>query len=79
MPEIGASTKFTFTVSGLSSTTWVSRFEATEAMSDLFHVELALTSEDKEISFADVVGKPALLTLETHGAEPRHIHGIVSR
>jgi len=79
MPEIGASTKFTFSVNGLSSITWVSRFEALEAVSDLFQVELALTSEDKEITFADVVGKPALLTLETDGAEPRHIHGMVSR
>ncbi len=79
MPEIGTSTKFTFTVDGLAAIVWVARFEAVEAVSDLFQVALTLTSEEKDIAFADVVGKSALLTLETDGSEPRHIHGIVSR
>jgi type VI secretion system secreted protein VgrG len=79
MPEIGASTRFTFKVDGLSAPTWVARFEAAEGISTLFEVELTLTSEEKDIAFADVVGKTALLTLETDGSEPRHLHGIVSR
>ena len=79
MPEIGAATRFTFEVQGLSAATWVARFEAREAISDLFEVELTLTSDDKDIAFADVVGKPAVLKLETDQSEPRFIHGIVSR
>jgi type VI secretion system secreted protein VgrG len=79
MPEIGASTKFTFQVDGLSASTWVARFEAFEAISELFEVELALSSEDKDIPLGDVVGKSALLTLETDQSEPRYIHGIVAR
>src|SRR6185503_2572938 len=57
----------------------VARFEATEAISALFEVELMLTSEEKDIAFSDVIGQPALLTLETDGSAPRHIHGMVSR
>ena len=79
MPEIGASTKFTFTIDGLPTPTYVARFEAVEAMSTLFEVELTLTSEDKDIAVADVVGQSALLTLEADGSEPRYFHGIVSR
>jgi len=79
MPEIGASTKFSFQVDGLSSTTWVARFEAREAISSLFEVSLLLTSDDKDIPFADVVGKSALLTLETDGSDPRYLHGMVAR
>jgi type VI secretion system secreted protein VgrG len=77
--DIAASTKFTFRVDGLSAETQVARFEAVEAMSSLFEVELTLTSDDNNIAFADVVGKTALLTLETHKSEPRYLHGIVSR
>jgi len=79
MPEIGASTKFKFQVEGLSSATWVARFEGTEAISGLYQFELTLTSEEKDISFADVIGRAARLTLETDKSEPRHIHGLVAR
>ena len=77
--EIGASTRFTFQVQGLSAATSVARFEATEAISDLFEVDLLLTSEDKDIAFADVVGQAAVLKLETDKSEPRFLHGIVSK
>jgi type VI secretion system secreted protein VgrG len=79
MAAQGASTGFTFTIQGVSATLRVSRWEATEAISELFEVELSLTSEDRDIAFADAVGKPALLKIETEGSEPRLFHGIVSR
>lgn len=79
MPEIAAATRFSFKVDGLSAVTYVARFEADEAVSELFRVELLLTSDDKDIAFADVVGKPAALELTTDGSEPRYLHGIVAR
>jgi type VI secretion system secreted protein VgrG len=79
MPEIGASQTFTFEISGVSSELSVAHFEAREAMSSLFEVELTLTSEDKDVSFASAVGKPACLTVTTDGAPPRYLNGIVSR
>lgn len=79
MAELGAATNFTFQVDGLAAPTWVARFEGTEAISTLFQFELILTSDDRDIVFADVVGRPARLKLETDKSEPRHIHGIVSR
>lgn len=79
MPEIGAATKFTFEIQGLGAKTWVARFEGQEAISDLFRFELTLTSDDPHIAFADVIGSPALLTLDMDQSAPRHVHGIVSR
>src|SRR5512140_2145553 len=79
MPEIAAATRFTLTIQGLSAPTWVARFTAAEAISDLFEIELYLTSDDKDIAFSAVVGKPATLTLETDQSAPRYFHGIVSR
>jgi type VI secretion system secreted protein VgrG len=79
MPAIGAASLLTFKVQGLSSHTWVARFTATEGISELFAVELILTSDDRDIPFAEVVGKPALFMLETDQSAPRHIHGMVSR
>jgi type VI secretion system secreted protein VgrG len=79
MPEIAAATRFTFKVQGLSAITYVARFEADEAVSELFRVDLMLTSDDKDIAFADVVGKPGVLKLVTDGSEPRFLHGIVAR
>ena len=79
MATHGASTRFTFTIQGLSAAVRVSRFEAREAISELFQVDLTLTSDDKDIAFSDVVGKHGLLKIETEGSEPRLLHGIVAR
>jgi type VI secretion system secreted protein VgrG len=79
MAAIGTSTTFTFKIDGLNAHTSVARFEGEEAISELCQFELTLTSDDNAIAFADVVGKPAQLTLETDQHEPRYVHGIVSR
>jgi type VI secretion system secreted protein VgrG len=79
MPEIGSTTTFHFEVEGLGSKLSVARFEGREAVSDLFQFKLFLMSEDKDIAFSSVVGKPARLVLNTDKSEPRYVHGIVSR
>lgn len=68
---------FAFEVSGLSSALRVARFMGREAISEPFRFDLTLVSEDPNVSFEDVVGKPALLTMR--GEEPRYVHGIVAR
>ncbi len=70
--------RFLFEVTGLSQTLRVVRFAGREGLSELFHFELVLASEDG-IAAADVVGKPALLSLKTDLGELRHVSGIVSR
>ncbi len=79
MPDIANFAQFTLNVDGLSSPVSVARFEGTEAVSELFQIEIMLTSDDKDIVIADVVGKNALLTIQPNEGEPRHFHGIVSR
>ena len=79
MPDIANFAQFTLNVDGLSSPMSVARFEGTEAISELFQIEIMITSEDKDIVIADVVGKNALLTIQPNEGEPRHFHGIVSR
>lgn len=79
MTAIGASSTFTFTITGLEAATAVAQFEATEAIAQLFQVQLLLVSEDPDIAFDAVIGQPALFTLTTDGSEPRYLHGILSR
>jgi type VI secretion system secreted protein VgrG len=56
----------------------VVRFAGEEGMSRLFELQVEFASEDPAIAFSDVVGKPALLTIDD-GREPRLLHGMVSR
>lgn len=70
--------RFLFEVTGLSQTLRVVRFAGREGLSELFHFEIVLASEDG-IAAADVVGKTALLSLKTDEGELRYVHGIVSR
>src|SRR5882757_3126345 len=54
-------------------------FHGSEAISQLFHFNLDLLSENDSVSFKDVVGKDATLRIfDADGAE-RHWHGFVSR
>jgi type VI secretion system secreted protein VgrG len=54
-------------------------FHGSEAISQPFHFNLDLLSENESISFKDVVGKDATLRIfDADGAE-RHWHGFVSR
>ncbi|MCC6552279.1 MAG: type VI secretion system tip protein VgrG [Polyangiaceae bacterium] len=70
--------KFTFEVDGLLPALNVARFGGREALSELFRFDLTLTSTEGAIAFADVIGKPARLTLQA-GEQQRFVHGIVSR
>jgi type VI secretion system secreted protein VgrG len=54
-------------------------FHGSEAISQPFHFNLDLLSENESVSFKDVVGKDATLRIfDADGAE-RHWHGFVSR
>jgi len=70
---------FGLQITGISSTLMVAKFEATEAMSSLFSVDVVFGSDDKEISFSDAIGKPTALSMQLEKDDPRFIHGIVSR
>ena len=69
---------FAFEIEGLAHTLNVARFGGREALSELFRFDLTLTSTEAAIAFADVIGKPARLTLQA-GDKQRFVHGIVSR
>ncbi|XXT25192.1 type VI secretion system tip protein TssI/VgrG [Sorangium sp. So ce429] len=56
----------------------VVRLEGREAISELFHVEITLAAEDESLALGDVVGQPALLTLNGP-ATPRLVHGVIAR
>ena len=68
---------FTFQVASLEEELRVVRFDGDEGLSQLFQFEIQL-SAGPDITCADVLGKAALLTIESQG-EPRYVHGIVSR
>ena len=50
-----------------------------EGMSQLFHYTLDLASEDGKISFQDILGKPATVTLHLQDGEVRYFNGIISK
>jgi type VI secretion system secreted protein VgrG len=58
----------------------ITRFEGTEAISQLYSFNLELIAPlDQPIDFADVLGQAAIVAIDVFGGEPRHFHGIVSR
>jgi type VI secretion system secreted protein VgrG len=71
--------RFLFEVQGLSSTLRVARFVGQEGLSELFHFELVLMSEESALGFDDVIAKPAVLTMRADDDHPRLVHGLVSR
>ncbi|MDI6791921.1 MAG: type VI secretion system tip protein TssI/VgrG [bacterium] len=80
MPVIRSSSEadFTFEAQDYSGELRVVSLSGSEDMSELFRFDLELASEDAEIDFETIVGKPALLTI--HGEEgERYVSGIVSR
>ncbi|WP_437806619.1 type VI secretion system Vgr family protein [Sorangium sp. So ce1078] len=66
-----------FQVDGLEPELRVTRFEGREGISELFHFDILVVSHEKDIAFADVVGKTALLTWRVD-EQPRHVHGVVA-
>jgi type VI secretion system secreted protein VgrG len=69
--------RYLFEIEGLSSALRVARFSGHEAVSELFHFDVTVVSEDPAIAFADVIGKPAQLTMLS--SEQRFVHGLVVR
>ncbi len=54
-------------------------FSGSEAISQLFHFDLDLLSENDSISFQDVVGKNVTLHINTAEGGRRHWNGFISR
>jgi type VI secretion system secreted protein VgrG len=77
--NLGASADITFRVGTLDETTLeVVQFEGRETVSRLFHFSLDLVSRDAWIDFDEVIGQPALVTIQGDPA-PRHVSAIVCR
>ena len=76
--ELGEASVFLFDVSGFAEPLRVVRFSGFEGLSSLFEFQVELASERQDIDFAEVVGRPALLSILGEGG-PRLLHGIVSR
>ncbi len=79
MPDLHEHARFTLDIEGLSSKTYVVRFEGTEAISDMFHFDVLVTTVDHDIRLADVVGKNATFTIQPAEGTPRYVSGIVAR
>jgi type VI secretion system secreted protein VgrG len=72
--------RFLFEVTGLSQELRVVRFTGHEGLSELFRFDVILAAEDAAVSFDDVVGHPALLTMQgAAGEDARYVHGMVAR
>ena len=50
-----------------------------ERISQPFHIEADLVSEDKAISFEDIIGQSVTIALETASGDKRYFNGIVRR
>jgi type VI secretion system secreted protein VgrG len=53
-------------------------FSGSEAVSQLFHFDLDLLSENDSVKFEDVVGKNVTLHVNTAEGDKRHFNGFVS-
>lgn len=71
---------FDFSVDGVDAALEVDRFEADEAISELFCVRVTLASRDPELAVEDLVGRAAVLRIHAGDeAETRYFHGMVAR
>ncbi len=57
----------------------VVRYEGNEALNELFHFDVWITSDDAYLKFADFVGKKASLVLGDPRFAVRRVHGMVRR
>jgi type VI secretion system secreted protein VgrG len=57
----------------------LSRFLGQESLSGLFHFTLELLSEDKNLSFKNIVDKHATITIMLGDDSPRYLDGVVTR
>jgi hypothetical protein len=72
---LGNRALFTLTVSGVAVELRVVRFTGTEALSGGYEFRIELCGP--EVELASLVGKDALLTIESIDT-PRHVHGILA-
>ncbi len=56
----------------------VLRYRGSEGLCRLYRFDIELASTQADVAFADVVGKPAVLSINTPGG-PRWFHGIIGR
>jgi type VI secretion system secreted protein VgrG len=75
---LGETPLFLFEVTGLGEQLKVLRFSGSEGMSSLYEFQVEVACENQDLDFAQVVGKPGLLSLNGE-LVPRYVHGIVSR
>ncbi len=68
---------FAFDVAGLTQQLRVTHFVGDEALSAPFSFTIDLASDDPEIAFASVLGKPARLTMYSDNGE-RYVNGLLS-
>ncbi len=73
----GESPLFLFDIAGFGGALKVVRFSGAEGLSSLFEFQVELASEWRDIDFADVVGKSAVLSVQSDEGR-RHLHGMVS-
>lgn len=69
---------FSFSIPGCAANLRVVRFTGHEGLSRLFELQVELACDDPCLAFPEVVGKPALLTIDD-GQAFRCLHGMISR
>lgn len=75
---LGNVERITCVLEGVSSRFKVFSLQGTEALSRLFDYRLTLVSEDGEVDFDEVVGRPAVITiLGDEESVARYLHAIV--
>jgi type VI secretion system secreted protein VgrG len=68
---------YTFTIEGVTKTLHVVRFNATEAISELYHMEIDVACDDPNLSLSGAIGQLAELCMQI-GTQPRYLHGLVA-
>lgn len=78
--SIANTARFIIEVDGLSSKLQVAELQGREEISALFSYLVTVVSEDHDIEFADVIGRPTLLTLISPDEEvARYVHGVIAQ
>ncbi|WP_437675014.1 type VI secretion system Vgr family protein [Sorangium sp. So ce131] len=69
----------TLQIDGLSAPLRVVRYAGREAMSDAFEFELHVVTDDAQVAFADVIGRPADFLFDEAVEGSRHARGLIRR
>jgi type VI secretion system secreted protein VgrG len=59
-------------------TIFLETFHGVERVSDLFHFELGLLTDDPGFSMDSLLNKPAVVSISLHDDTDRHFHGIIN-